>query len=249
MKLLAAFPHPDDESWLLGGFLHRWSQIFSWELYTATTGEAGLPSTLHHTASRLRVDELAAAAALLGAKRVQVADFPDGALQADAPLRQAFEDELHRALPQLLMTFDARGGYGHRDHRALHEVVVASSFEGMRLFGTCPDPLAYRVWRRLRRFRGGRLALDEFPEMPAAERLAALSLSESEQLIKRRAIARHQSQLPRGGVEEFIDPDLMGELLQREWLAFEDEASREAFLRAFPSLGLTRAEEVSCCFI
>lgn len=85
--------------------------------------------------------------------------------------------------------------------------------------------------------------------MPAAERLAALTLSESEQAIKRRAIARHQSQLPRGGVEEFIDPDLMGELLQREWLAFDDEASREAFLRAFPSLGLIRAEDVSCCFI
>ncbi|MEW6233066.1 MAG: PIG-L family deacetylase [Chloroflexota bacterium] len=137
--LLAVFAHPDDESFGPGGTLARYAaEGVDVHYACATRGEVGAVNAelmqRFATVGDLRWSELAAATKILGLTGLHWLGYrdsgmpgsddnrhPDALLQADQDVLIGRIVALIRALrPQVVMTFDSRGGYGHPDHISIH---------------------------------------------------------------------------------------------------------------------------------
>ena len=154
-RLLACFAHPDDEAFPVGGALAahaaRGVEI---RLITATLGEEGeirqpgaaTPDTL----GSVRRVELARAVRVLGLRDHIVLHYRDSGMAGTPPNehRRAFVnapapviverlvEEIRRFRPQVVLTFDPAGLYGHPDHIAIcHHTTEA--------FRRASDPAAY----------------------------------------------------------------------------------------------------------
>jgi N-acetyl-1-D-myo-inositol-2-amino-2-deoxy-alpha-D-glucopyranoside deacetylase len=153
-RLLLVHAHPDDETLGTGATMAKYAaEGASVTLVTCTLGEEGeilVPELAHLAGDRddalgpYRVGELAAACAALGvtdhrflggAGRWRDSGMM-GTPQNDRPgcFWQADLDEATRELvavlrevrPQVVVTYDDRGGYGHPDHIQAHRVTVAA---------------------------------------------------------------------------------------------------------------------------
>jgi len=126
-SLLAVFAHPDDESLACGGLLARCADEGARvSLLCLTRGEHGPGSAPPSSAASLgerRAHELYEAARALGVVDVELLAHEDGMLPwvdpatLDADIRAA----IRRAAPDVVVTFDVDGLYGHPDHIAVHE--------------------------------------------------------------------------------------------------------------------------------
>lgn len=169
-KTVVAFhAHPDDEVLLTGGTLarlaaegHRTVIVVACD---GAMGEATEPGAL------VRLAELHASARLLGVARVHhlgYADSGHGAiLFPDPPDRTRFMrapvDEAAKRLAavieeeraDLLLSYDAAGGYGHRDHIRVHEVGArAAELTGVRVLeATVPREPVVRLGKALQAVR------------------------------------------------------------------------------------------------
>ena len=125
--ILAIFAHPDDEAFGTGGTLSKYSAEGSAVyLVTATRGEAGNISEpdLATTANlpAVREQELNCACNAYGIHSPIFLDYVDGQLpivhqgQAVGKLVKIIRE----LKPQIVITFDAHGIYGHYDHIAVH---------------------------------------------------------------------------------------------------------------------------------
>ena len=141
--MLVVLAHPDDETFGLGGTLALYAKRgVKVHLVCATRGEVGsvAPEFMegYSSIADLRVDELLCAADRLGLEKVHFLDYRDsgmmGAEDNEHPgaLARAPEDEvvatlvgyIRRLRPQVVITFDPVGGYGHPDHIAIHNATV-----------------------------------------------------------------------------------------------------------------------------
>lgn len=144
-RLLAVFAHPDDETFGLGPtLLHYTRQGVGTYLICATNGDLGdaPPELLRGFASvgDLRLHELACAAEKLGIRRVFTLGYRDSGMMGDPAnqhpdsLWQADQETLvgrivrviREVWPQVVVTFDPYGGYGHPDHIAIHRATVSA---------------------------------------------------------------------------------------------------------------------------
>ncbi len=143
--LLAIFAHPDDESFGPGGTLAKYAaEGVAVHLICATMGEAGESDTADlgecDDLACQREQELRCAADILGLEEVHLLDYRDSGMagspanQHPRALAQANPDALadqvadliRRLQPQVALTFDPFGGYGHPDHIAMHRATVAA---------------------------------------------------------------------------------------------------------------------------
>ncbi len=143
--LLAVFAHPDDESFGTGGTLaHYARQGVRVVLVCATRGEVGDiadPSlATRETLAAVREKELLCAARELGIADVIFLGYRDsgmiGSPENDHP--EAFINApatrvvpelvkiIRRERPDVVITFEPNGGYGHPDHIAVHHHTVAA---------------------------------------------------------------------------------------------------------------------------
>jgi N-acetyl-1-D-myo-inositol-2-amino-2-deoxy-alpha-D-glucopyranoside deacetylase len=161
--ILAIFAHPDDEAFGTGGTLSKYAaagcDVF---LVTATRGEAGnIAEPDLATSANLpavREQELSCACDAYGIHPPIFLDYVDGQLpmvhqgQAVGKLVKIIRD----LKPQIVITFDAHGIYGHYDHIAVHRwasiaVDLAADPDCFpdQVSGTCQphqvDKLYYRV--------------------------------------------------------------------------------------------------------
>jgi N-acetyl-1-D-myo-inositol-2-amino-2-deoxy-alpha-D-glucopyranoside deacetylase len=154
-SLLAVYAHPDDEAFGTGGTLARYaSEGVATTLVCATRGEVGeiaegtgaTPQTL----GEVRENELRCAAETMGVREVIFLGYRDSGM-AGTPENQhpqafinAPADEVVRQLvgvirrvrPEVVVTFEPNGGYGHPDHIAIHQHTVAA-------FHAAADPAQY----------------------------------------------------------------------------------------------------------
>jgi LmbE family N-acetylglucosaminyl deacetylase len=166
MTTIVAFhAHADDPVVLSGGTLARAAADgHRVVVVVATDGLAA-----QHPTPRWR--ELEASAAILGVRRVVHLGYADSGhgpeLYPDPPGRQRFaradtEEAAHRLAAvlheeraDLLLGYDAGGGYGHRDHVKVHEVARrAARLTGTRLLeATMPRDTVVRLVRIIRALR------------------------------------------------------------------------------------------------
>jgi len=138
LRLLAVLAHPDDESLGFGGTLARYAaegvEVY---LVTATRGEAGRfhghrDPPEHPGAealARIREAELRAAAEALGVRELALLDYMDQQLDRADP-REAIGKivtHIRRWRPQVVVTFDPQGSYGHPDHIAICQFATAAA--------------------------------------------------------------------------------------------------------------------------
>ena len=126
-SLLAIFAHPDDESLACGGLLARCAaEGVRVSLLCMTRGEHG-PGGEPGVLGAVRTRELQAAAGVLGIREVVVLEHEDGMLPwIDAgTLEGDILLAVRRARPDVVVTFDEDGLYGHPDHVAVHARTTA----------------------------------------------------------------------------------------------------------------------------
>jgi LmbE family N-acetylglucosaminyl deacetylase len=163
--LLAVFAHPDDETFGPGGTLARYAAGgAAVHLICATRGEAGESDLAdlgdcEDLACR-REQELRCAGEILGLAEIHLLGYRDSGMAGSAANRhpQALvqadpgvlagqvADLVRRLHPQVVLTFDAYGGYGHPDHIAMHRATVAA-FERLPE-GERPQKLYFTVFPR-----------------------------------------------------------------------------------------------------
>ena len=134
LKLMCILAHPDDESLGTGGILAKYgAEDVETYLITATRGERGWmgdekddpgPEAL----GKLRTAELRAAAQALGLREVNFLDYIDGDLDQADPAEAIARLVVHlrRIRPQVVVTFDPFGAYGHPDHIAISQFTQAA---------------------------------------------------------------------------------------------------------------------------
>ncbi|MCU0513301.1 MAG: PIG-L family deacetylase [Anaerolineae bacterium] len=142
-RLLLVFAHPDDESFGMGGTIARYvAQGVDVYYLCATGGEVGtIPPAmqgLYPTVKDLRLAELDCAAQTLGFKEVFLAGYKDSGMmgspttadpdclwyrwqQEPASVTRYVVDIMRRVQPQVVVTFNKYGGYGHPDHIAIQQ--------------------------------------------------------------------------------------------------------------------------------
>ena len=129
LKLLAIFPHPDDETLGLGSTLARYSaEGIETHLVCATRGEMGWydnegPNPGFEGVGLIRTDELNRAAQHLGLNSVDFLDYIDGYVDKANPAEIIGKLVAHirRIKPHVVVTFAPDGAYGHPDHIALSQ--------------------------------------------------------------------------------------------------------------------------------
>ena len=134
LRLLAIFPHPDDETLGLGSTLARYSsEGIETHLVCATRGERGWfdsegPDPGFEGVARIREAELRCAAGHLGIHEVSFLDYVDGEVDQARPEEIIGKLVLHirRIKPQVVVTFGPDGAYGYPDHIALSQFTTAA---------------------------------------------------------------------------------------------------------------------------
>lgn len=256
--LVAFHAHPDDEALLTGGTFARAAAAgHRVVLVVATTGGLGLTAGAPDAAAlaERRIAELHRAARLLGVARTvllgygdsgfrQPAEPPPGSFCAvpveEAAARLAVVLAEERA--DVLTVYDARGGYGHRDHVRVRAVGLAAAAAA-----ATPVVLAATVDREALQ-RGVRL-LTRVGIRPGGMTPAALaeSFSPRRELtheidvrpwvrVKQAALLAHASQT--GGGDDVRTVRLLGRLprplarivLGREWFVQESLTPRREYL-------------------
>ena len=229
-SLLAIYAHPDDEILGPGGTLARYAALGAdVALVTATRGEAGeiqragtaTPATL----AEVRQQELICSAAELGIKEVIILNYRDSGMagSADNEHPRAFVNVpaevvvgrlvriIRQLRPQVLLTFEPYGAYGHPDHIAVSRHTIAA-------FHAAGDPQRYpeqgEPWQPERLF---------YPILPASlireikARVAARGGDTSgyDEIVE----GREQSEVWEGDeIHAILD---VGEYVDRKWAAWE----------------------------
>lgn len=132
-RLMSIFAHPDDETFgCAGAFQRTTTQGNVVAVVSATRGEEGQISdpTLATAANlgEVREQELRAACAAVGVQDVAFLDYIDGHL-AEASQPEAIGRivaQIRRFRPDVVLTFDENGMYGHVDHVAIHFLTLAA---------------------------------------------------------------------------------------------------------------------------
>lgn len=132
LRLMTIYAHPDDEAFSGAGTLTRATRLGRpVAVVCATRGEEGKIAdpalASQENLGQVREQELRAAMAAVGVQDVTFLDYIDGHL-AEADQEEALGKvvaQIRRFQPDVVLTFDPRGGYGHVDHMAIHRLAVA----------------------------------------------------------------------------------------------------------------------------
>lgn len=125
--VLVIFPHADDEAITCGGTLHHFSEGGSAvTLVLLTKGERGTPNTTPNGILKdIRTREAQAVTAILGISKFIQKDFGDGELHGKKQeLRMFIATLIEQEKPDLLITYDLAGFYGHADHITCSEIIT-----------------------------------------------------------------------------------------------------------------------------
>lgn len=178
-RMLLAFAHPDDESFGMGATIAYYAQQgVAITLICSTNGDVGTVDERYlenyQSVAEVRLAELACAAETLGIKEVITYGYRDSGMMGTPEnnhpdcLWQADEDvvvgrlvgDIRRTRPQVVVTFDPFGGYGHPDHIYMHRATT-------RAFFAAGDPAQYpeQIEEGLAAYQPAKLYYTVFPRL------------------------------------------------------------------------------------
>ncbi|MEV4750142.1 PIG-L family deacetylase [Streptosporangium amethystogenes subsp. fukuiense] len=223
LTLMAVHAHPDDEVIGTGGILARYAdEGIRTVLVTCTNGEQGdapggaKPGEPGHdeaAVSALRLEELRASAAHLGISHLELLGYRDSGMVgwagneaedafANVPFEQAvgrLVALMERYRPQVVVTYDENGGYGHPDHIQAHRIAVAateaSGIPGKLYYTAVPRERIAEMFAYLRSTGAAPEDL-ELPEdfgVPEEQITAVIDVADQVER-KRKALEAHASQ-------------------------------------------------------
>jgi LmbE family N-acetylglucosaminyl deacetylase len=264
--IMGIFAHPDDESFGMAGTLaSAVMQGHPAAIVCATRGEEGqiadptlaTPATL----GQVRERELRAACAAVGVVDVAFLDYVDGHLaeanETEAIGRIVFH--LRRLRPAVVATFDAKGGYGHVDHMAIHRytlAAIAAAADPARYYsqlaaGLQPHHVSKVYFTAIPRERllairdearargqdfipGGDEATIPVEEMgtPMAEITTFIRLGDAEWEAKQRSMRAHATQLPADSPFASANPEELRSFMGSETLVLAPPPISD---RAYPT--------------
>ncbi|MFC4425530.1 PIG-L deacetylase family protein [Deinococcus navajonensis] len=257
--LLAVFAHPDDEAFSVGGTLTHYARRgVRVILACATRGEAGkitVPGMTVDDLGAQREAELRAACRALEIAPPVFLDFHDSGrfertrhddpkallnvtpLEVEHRIRALIED----VRPDVMLTFDPHGGYGHIDHLQIHRAASGAFFSTGHLAGGGPQRLYFTALPHAAAQGLARMGRDLDPmiygvsESTVAVRMNVAPYAEN----KKAALAAHGTQMG--------EQSLMGKMSEQERAQMEASfLSQELFsvggtrtaLPTFPLRGL-----------
>ena len=234
LTLMAVHAHPDDEAIGTGGVLARYAdEGLRTVLVTCTGGEVGeigdavlaTPETL----AEVRRRELERACEILRVGRLHLLGYRDSGMMGtpdnehpssfyQAPLEEAtarLVALVRRDRPQVLVTYDERGFYGHPDHIRAHQITMAAfdaagdparwpeagaPWRPAKLYYTAVARSAIRHFGRLMREAGIEVPFEDGEasesEIGIADELITTQVDVSAQVErKRQALMAHASQM------------------------------------------------------
>jgi LmbE family N-acetylglucosaminyl deacetylase len=249
--LLVVHAHPDDEVFSTGGLLAKHAAAGDRTVVVyCTNGEAGeiLDESLDPEEARPRLGEIRRrevqeACDLLGVSDIRFLGYRDSGMRdteenkrpdafMNAPMDEAVERLLRvirETRPQVMVTYDEEGGYGHPDHIMANRVAVEAfrraRDEGLgvqRLFYPARSREDFRRYVEGLREMGleipwiqGDFNFDEYG-VPESELSAIVDISEYAPL-KKRALAVHKTQIKPDFFYLSIPDDLMSRFQGREF--------------------------------
>lgn len=177
--MLISFAHPDDEAFGMGGTIARYAAAgVKIALICSTNGDVGTVDSEKlqgfESVGELRLHELHCAAETLGIRDVITFGYrdsgmmgtpenkhPDSLWQADEQVVVGrIVHEIRRLRPQVVITFDPYGGYGHPDHIYMHRATT-------KAFHAAGDPAQYpeQLAEGLEPYRPAKLYYNTFPRV------------------------------------------------------------------------------------
>ena len=267
LRLLACFAHPDDEAFPVGGILaEQAGRGVDIRLITTTLGEEGEirqeGSASRESLGRIRRVELSCAVRALGLTSNEVLDYRDSGMDGwesnhhprafiNAPADEVVERltwELRRFRPQVVLTFDPQGLYGHPEHiaichhttRAFHLAADRDAFphqlaqglgphQAHRLFYSARPKGFRREWAVALRSEGIDFPLPslEQEEQGVPREEIHLELDVSDQLeTKMACILCHRTQVAPDWPYHRVPRPVAAQVLGREY-----------YIRGFPAVG------------
>lgn len=226
--LMVIFAHPDDEAFSVGGTLTHYARLgVNVVLVCATRGEAGKitdPSMTIDDLGQQREQELREAAKALEIPEPIFLDLHDSGryertryddpkalmnltpLDIEKPLRELIAQ--HQ--PDVIITFDPHGAYGHIDHLQIQRAATAAFFSTGHLPYGGPQRLFFTAMTLAR--AGGlssRMGQDLAPELyGVSDNTIALRLDVSAYAShKKAALAAHGSQMGQTSVMGRMSPE------------------------------------------
>ncbi|GAA2255275.1 N-acetyl-1-D-myo-inositol-2-amino-2-deoxy-alpha-D-glucopyranoside deacetylase [Streptomyces indiaensis] len=254
-RLLLVHAHPDDESIINGATMARYAAEGAHvTLVTCTLGERGEvipPELAHLTGAALgqhRRRELTAALAELGVRDFRLLggagrysdsgmmglpdnDDPGCFWQADVDEAAAHLVEVIREVrPQVLVTYDENGGYGHPDHIQAHRVamraVQLSADVGVPVpkvyWNRVPRPVLEESFARLREDLSDtsftKVAdIDDVPGVVPEERVTTVIDGTAHAAAKAAAMRAHATQITVDGPYFVLSNELAQPILTTEY--------------------------------
>ncbi len=255
LALLGLFAHPDDEQLMSGVFAQEAAAGTRTGLICATRGEAGEiaePSlSTVETLGKVREAELRAACAVIGVKNLWFLDYRDSGMMGTADnensanfYRSDPSEAVGRVVkiirdfkPNVMVTFDPTGGYGHPDHLTICKVATEA-------FAAAADPQRYPEagdpWQADRIYyaafpRSSIKRLQEFIEasnmetgfrgldpdkfgLPDAEITNVIDVREWKD-VKEKSLQMHRTQMNPNGPFAKMPPEIMGAWREKEHFA------------------------------
>lgn len=222
---MAVHAHPDDEGIQTGGVLALAAQRgIKTVLVTCTNGEMGdspdglKPESAGHdsaSTSELRLRELRKACAALSISDLELLGYRDSGMkgwpQNDDPTsfwRTPLEDAVRRVAelmerhrPEVLITYDANGLYGHPDHIQAHRAAMGAAEQTgipQKIYEIAFPRSMMEAWAEMQRQAGGETAPAEETEMPPGtpdELITSTIDVSSVWEVKKASILAHESQM------------------------------------------------------
>lgn len=160
-RLLVVMAHPDDESFGIGPLIAKYvGEGVEVSLICTTNGDVGTVEEKYmqgyKTIAEMRLAELDCAAKVLGFKEVILFGYRDSGMMGSADnehtdclwyadldaVTKRVVEVMQRIKPQVVITFDPYGGYGHPDHIKTHKATVAA-FQSLQGTPNAPQKLYY----------------------------------------------------------------------------------------------------------
>lgn len=144
-KILLVFPHADDEVLTCGGLIQAVSSAGGQVTYLVlTAGERGNEGASYdEKLKQIRYRELKKTSKILGVAKIIQKDLGDGKLKnKKSDVEKVIAKVLEKESPDLVITYDLAGLYGHNDHITASEVtteLIKERFRNTKLWYTAQN--------------------------------------------------------------------------------------------------------------